>query len=262
MFKRKIVEINRDLCDGCGLCTTACAEGALALDDDNKAILVREIYCDGMGACLDVCPTGALRIIDRESEGYDSQAAYRHVLKTTGQDAANRVSGIEGQIGEGRVRAGHKKSQSVPVKCPGSAAFEMQDRASPERQKEPVSVTSELKQWPIQLQLVSPHASYFQGSDLLIAADCTAFALGSFHHDLLKDKKLIIACPKLDETKGYVEKLSEIIKRNNPKSLSVAIMTVPCCSALFRLVELGAGNSGLAVKVSQHIIGIDGQMIT
>ena len=209
MGKRKIIEIDRVKCDGCGLCTTACAEGALALDPENKAVLVREIYCDGLGACLDVCPTGALKVVERESDDYDARAAVDHVRKTRGA----------------------------------------------------AEVKSELSQWPVQLHLVSPIAPYFEGSDLLVAADCTAFALGGFHDQLLKGKKLVIACPKLDDTEGYVEKLAELIKRNDLRSLTVAIMTVPCCSGLERIVRLAVERSGVPLEVTKVVVGIDGKIV-
>lgn len=249
MTKRNIIEIKRDLCDGCGLCTTACAEGALELDAEGKAVLVREIFCDGLGACLDVCPTGALKVVERESGPYDAGAAYRHVLKTRGREAAGRVHGVA----PNPPRHGHQG-------CPGSVAREIQ--AAPESGEEPaVSGKSRLSQWPIQLHLVSPFAPYFKGSDLLIAADCTAFALGSFHQDLLRGKKLVIACPKLDETEGYVEKLAEIIRQNDLRSLTVAIMTVPCCSGLDRMVRQAVELSGAELDVKKVVIGIDGQVV-
>ena len=248
MTIRKIIKIERDKCDGCGLCTTACAEGALALDAENKAVLVRELYCDGMGACLDVCPTGALKIVERESDGYDAGAAFVHVLETRGKEAAALVHGA----------GAHSRGFSG---CPGSAACAIPagkdevEAAGPEGR-----VKSRLSQWPIQLHLVSPFAPYFQGSDLLIAADCTAFALGSFHQDLLEGKKLVIACPKLDDTEGYVEKIAEIIKRNRLKSLTVAIMTVPCCSGLYRVVQRAVEASGVPIEVKKFVIGIDGKI--
>ena len=124
----------------------------------------------------------------------------------------------------------------------------------------PASVPSRLSQWPIQLHLISPLAPYFEGSDLLVAADCTAFALGGFHDDLLKGKKLVIACPKLDETEGYVEKLAELIKRNDLKSLTVAIMTVPCCSGLERIVRMAVEQSGVPLAVKKVVVGIDGKL--
>lgn len=259
-MKRKIIEIERDLCDGCGLCTTACAEGALVLDKENKAVLIKEIYCDGMGACLDVCPTGALKIVERESEGYNAEAAYRHILETRGQEAAKRVHGIEElETHKPHGTAGQKR---VPLMagCPGSAACEI-PAAGRGGEDKSISGASELRQWPIQLHLVSPHAPYFKGTDLLIAADCTAFALGSFHPDLLRGRKLIIACPKLDETEGYVEKLAEIIKLNNLRSLTVAIMTVPCCSGLLRIVERAVELSGVKIDLQKKVVHIDGRLV-
>jgi ferredoxin len=277
MAKRKIIEVDRGLCNGCGLCTTACAEGALQLDEEGKAVLVRELYCDGMGACLDVCPTDALKIIERDSETYDPQAAYKHVLKTRGEDAARNVHGSGDHGGKhpgndhGHGRAHELESHPCPVEsqfkrkaaplvcgCPGSLAQEIKRDETPSGKT--VSGRSELTQWPIQLHLVSPLAPYLQNADLLVAADCTAFSLGSFHPDLLKGKKLVIACPKLDETEGYVEKLAEIIKINRTKSLTVAIMTVPCCSGLARMVEDAVELSGADLRLRRIVIGIDGRI--
>jgi ferredoxin len=249
MSKRKVIEINREQCNGCSLCTTACAEGALELDAEGKAVLVREIFCDGLGACLDVCPTGALKIVERESGAYDAQAAYRHVLKTRGHEAASRVHNADKHAGT-KAHAG----------CPGSAAREIAVDRRPEAGPA-WSVPSRLSQWPIQLHLVSPLAPYFEGSDLLVAADCTAFALGGFHQDLLAGKKLVIACPKLDDTEGYSAKLAEIIRRNHPNSLTVAIMTVPCCSGLLRIVEEAVAHSGEPLEVKTVVVGIDGKVV-
>lgn len=301
MAKRKIIEIDREACNGCGLCTTACAEGALELDAENKAVLVRELFCDGMGACLDVCPTGALKIVERESEAYDPQATYVHVLKTRGKEAAAQVHGAghdashqtgsahapekpgHGAAGHGAAAAhggagqpyvGHGPDAHVargasghgPAAapgafrgCPGSAACEIPADAAPAENKEG-SVASQLSQWPIQLHLVSPFAPYFKNSDLLIAADCTAFALGSFHQDLLKGKKLAIACPKLDDKEGYIEKLAEIIRRNDLKSLTVAVMTVPCCSGLLHIVRRAVEASGVDIPVREVIVDIRGSI--
>ena len=267
MTKRKIIEIDRDLCDGCGLCTTACAEGAIELDADNKAVLVKDIYCDGLGACLDVCPTGALKVVERESEGYDPRAAYAHVLRTRGKEAAGQVHGI-GSARDDRSdrRPGvlSRKGTSPLGSCPGRAACEIPARTQ-EGEGGGAGKTalspSELTQWPIQLHLVSPYAPYFVGSDLLVAADCTAFALAGFHPDLLKGKKLVIACPKLDETQGYIEKLAELIKHNDLRSLTVAVMTVPCCSGLNRIVEQAVAQSDTALPVQKKTIHIDGRQV-
>jgi ferredoxin len=290
MAKRKIIEIDRGLCDGCGLCTTACAEGALQLDAENKAVLVRELYCDGMGACLDVCPTGALKVIERDGEAYDAKAAYEHVLASRGREAARHVHGIgekenlhhhdlghphgHGNAHEGGEARGNglnehhghahefaaskKRAPAMACGCPGSLAQEIKrDEAGGDKA---VSGRSELTQWPVQLHLVSPLAPYLQGADLLVAADCTAFALGSFHQDLLKGKKLVIACPKLDDTENYVEKLAEIIKINDIKSLTVAIMTVPCCSGLYLMVQEAVERSGAPLTPRKVVVGIDGRL--
>ncbi|MBM3470055.1 MAG: 4Fe-4S ferredoxin [Armatimonadetes bacterium] len=241
LVKRKIIEIDRDLCDGCGLCTTACAEGALELDAEGKAVLVREIYCDGMGACLDVCAPGALRIVEREVEAYDAKATHAHVRRTRGDEAASHVHGAPPRPHMG---------------CPGSRAITIErDPAAEERT---VPQRSELTQWPVQLHLVSPLAPYLRDADLLVAADCTAFALGSFHRDLLRGKKLVIACPKLDDTRGYVEKMAEILRLNDVRSLTVAIMVVPCCSGLLRMVEEAVRQSGTDVVPEVVVVGIDG----
>ncbi|NLO28169.1 MAG: 4Fe-4S dicluster domain-containing protein [Actinobacteria bacterium] len=223
MATRKIIEIDRDLCDGCGLCTTACAEGALELDEEGKAVLVRDMYCDGMGVCLDVCPTGALKIIEREGDEYDPEAAREHVINTRGPEAAAAVH-------------------------PGPGAPLTQ-------------APSELTQWPVQLHLISPQAPYFKGSDLLVAADCTAFTRGSFHADLLRGRKLVVACPKLDDTSPYVEKLAELIRTAEPKSITVARMTVPCCSGLMRLVERAVEAAGVEIPVRTVLIGLDGEFV-
>ena len=259
MAKRKIIEIDRDKCNGCGLCTTTCAEGALALDEENKAVLVRDIYCDGMGACLDVCPTDALKIVERESEAYNPHATYEHVVRIRGKEAAQFVHGVGESEGHSHPPASSQKK--LFSGCPGSAPCEIPGETETNDAARSIWAASELRQWPIQLHLVSPYAPYFKGSDLLVAADCTAFALGSFHQDLLKGKKLIIACPKLDETEGYAEKLAEIIRQNNLRSLTVAIMTVPCCSGLYRIVERAVGLSGEKINLEKVIIGIDGKIV-
>ncbi|HVP91361.1 MAG TPA: 4Fe-4S dicluster domain-containing protein [Terriglobales bacterium] len=249
MSKRTIIEIDRGLCNGCGLCTTACAEGALALDAENKAVLVREIFCDGLGACLDVCPTGALKVVERESVAYDARRAFEHVLETRGAAAAAKVHGAK------PARRGESSCG-----CPGSAAREIPGTEGPDEGPSGPG-KSRLSQWPIQLHLVSPSAPYFKGADLLVAADCTAFALGGFHETLLRGKKLIIACPKLDETAGYVEKLAEIIRENGLRSLTVAIMTVPCCSGLERIVREAVDLSGRPLEVRKVVVGIDGRVV-
>jgi Fe-S-cluster-containing hydrogenase component 2 len=238
MPTRKIIEIDRELCNGCGACTTACDEGALELDDEDKAVLVRDIYCDGMGMCLNVCPTGALTIVDREVSGYDYQATVEHVKRTRGEAAVAAV----------HREADEPEATGAQAEAPGESAPEAPAR-------------SEISQWPIQLHLISPAAPYFHDADLLVAADCTAFTLGSFHSELLKGRKMVIACPKLDETGPYVDKLAALIRDAGLKSLTVAIMTVPCCRGLEVMVQRALQASGAKdLPVHTVVIGIDGQI--
>jgi len=215
------------------------------LDEHKKAVLIKEIFCDGMGACLDVCPVDALKIVERESAEYDAKAAFQHVMKTQGPEAAKKVhrAPVLPSFGE----------------CPGSMAREFKREASAGPEAAVSGGTpSELSQWPIQLHLISPVAPYFRECDLLIAADCTAFALGGFHRDMLKGKRLVIACPKLDDTGGYVEKIAELLKNNTVYSLTVVIMEVPCCSGLFRMVQEAVELSGTKLPIKRIVIGLDG----
>lgn len=223
MARRKIIEIDRELCNGCGLCTTACDEGALELDDEGKAVLVRDIYCDGMGMCLNVCPTGALTISERDSAGYDVEATREHVRHVRGEEA---------------VAAVHPGDEAGATPAP-----------------------SELSQWPIQLHLISPAAPYFKGADLLIAADCTAFTRGSFHADLLKGRKLVVACPKLDDVSTYVEKLAELFRASEPKTIVIARMTVPCCGGLEKIVERALALSGMVIPLKTVTIDLHGDIV-
>lgn len=255
-MKRKIIEIDREECTGCGLCATACAEGALELDGEGKAVLARDIFCDGLGACLDVCPTGALKVVEKEASAYYEDAAIAHVERTRGAEAAAKVH-REGHAGcpGSAVRSFAPAARGAAGAAPGAAASPIGIAAA----HAPASAApSELGQWPIQLHLVSPAAPYFRECDLLVAADCTAFALGSFHAELLRGKALVIACPKLDRTEGYVGKLAELIKANTIYSITVAIMEVPCCSGLSRIVDEAVAKSGKSIAVKKVIVGIDG----
>jgi len=185
--------------------------------------------------------------VERESDQYDPKETFEHVLMTKGKEAAAHVHGYQTEV------------PPVACGCPGSMAQEIK-KAAPTLEGKAISGNSELSQWPIQLHLVSPLAPYFKESDLLIAADCTAFTLGSFHRDLLKGKKLIIACPKLDDTSPYIEKIAEILKNNTIFSLTVATMVVPCCSGLNHIVEKAVEMSGTNIHVKKIVIGIDGEI--
>lgn len=253
-MERDIIEIDRSLCNGCGLCTGACAEGALELDAEGKAVLVREIFCDGLGACLNVCPTGALTVVRKESAAYDDAAAIEHVRKTRGEAAVAGVHRTEPAPHHGCPGSAARSFSPRPISSPASSVLSVSSVVTPSSSP----VNSELTQWPVQLGLVSPDAPYWEGADLLIAADCTAFALASFHRELLAGKKIAIACPKLDDTGKYVSKIAEIIKRNTIYSLTVAIMEVPCCSGLKRIVNEAVALSGKDIAVKVKVVGIEG----
>jgi len=241
-MKRKIINIDPEKCNGCGLCVSACAEGAIQLVD-GKATLVRDDYCDGLGACLGECPQGAISMIEREAASFDATAVAAAQSKTAPRSIAH--------TGKPAPHAGGG--------CPGMAAFAFNKEQSP---APPASgtVPSALRQWPIQLHLVPVSAPYWQDADLLLAADCTAFALGGFHGELLRGRRLIIACPKLDETDSYVAKLATILRDNPIRSLTVARMEVPCCGGLVRIAQQALAESGKNIPFKTVTVSIQGNI--
>lgn len=228
---RKIITINEDACNGCGLCAAACHEGAIGMVD-GKARLLRDDYCDGLGDCLPACPTGAISFEEREAAAYDEEAVQRHKAAA---------------------------AQPLPCGCPGSQS----KRITHPRQEDaaaPASVESELSQWPVQIRLVPTEAPYFQGARLLVAADCTAFAYGDFHERFIKNHITLIGCPKLDEG-DYSDKLTAIIKENEIKSVTVVRMEVPCCGGIANAVVTALQNSGKMIPWQIVTISTDGQII-
>ena len=253
-MKRKIIKIDEEKCNGCGLCTNVCAEAALEIVD-GKAKLIKDFLCDGMGACLDVCPVDALHIIEEESKEYDPKKAYEHVKKERGENEAKRVHGYE-QILE-------NKTQEEPMRCgcPGTMMRDMRGKIDVSANHK-VNANSALRQWPAQLRLLNPQAPYFQNADLLISADCVPFAYANFHDRFLKDKTLAIFCPKLDQEQDeYLEKLTEIFKHCNIKSVTVARMEVPCCGGTLGLVEQAMQKSGVNIIIKDYVVNISGDTI-
>ena len=233
---RKVIKIDEDLCNGCGLCVPACAEGAIQIID-GKARLVSDKYCDGLGACLGECPQGAISFEERDAEEFDKQAAVSHM----------------------KSREAEKPHPSPSHGCPGSRMLEFRSETEEETGESP-GVPSQLRQWPVKLNLVNPSAQYFHGADLLLAADCTAFAYGSFHPDYLKGKALAIGCPKFDDIGAYVEKLRAIIEQGGIQSITVVHMEVPCCLGILYAAQEAIRASGRDIPLESVVISIRGEV--
>jgi len=242
---RKIIKINEDLCNGCGACTAACHEGAIAMVN-GKAKLTREDYCDGFGDCLPACPTGAITFEEREAPAYDEAA----VLKAKAEKAASLPCGCPGTQAKSLNRP-------IPGSCPGSNSKRLERKAEAAPAAE---VTSQLNQWPVQIKLVPVNAPYFDGANLLVAADCTAYAYGNFHRDFIKNRITLIGCPKLDEG-DYTEKLTKIIANNDIMSLTIVRMEVPCCGGIERAARQALQASGKFIPWQVVTISTDGRVL-
>ncbi len=270
--KRKIIKIDEAKCDGCGLCIPNCPEGALQVID-GKARLVSDLLCDGLGACLGECPKGAIEVEERPAEKYDERKVMENMLKKGtntikahlkhlkdhGQtEFLEQAQGFLKEKGVADPLAGESgKPQASHCGCPG--AREMSFGAAEAEECAPAEVKSRLRQWPVQLHLLSPQAPYFNKADVVLAADCVAYAYGNFHNEFLKDKALAIACPKLDDNQeSYLEKIKSLIEDAKINTLTVLTMEVPCCQGLLNLVKLAMRNSSRKVPVKHIIIGIQG----
>lgn len=229
---RKIIHIDQEKCNGCGACASACHEGAIAMVD-GKAQLIRDDYYDGLGDCLPACPTGAITFTQREAAPYDEAAVQAHLARK-------------------------KEEAPLPCGCPGSQSRAIHREESPAPAGPAVS--SQLRQWPVQIKLAPVNAPYFDGAHLLIAADCTAYAYGNFHQDFIRGKVVLIGCPKLDEG-DYTEKLTQIIRQNDIKSLTIARMEVPCCGGIQRAATTALQNSGKFIPWQVVTIATDGRVV-
>lgn len=235
---REIVKIDEEKCVGCGLCTSACQEGALQLVD-GKAKLLSDVYCDGLGKCLPNCPVGAITIEKRDAAAFNREVAPKHLAKE--QESA--------------------KSACPGGGCPGKNAAVIERKKVNSESRENVSpAESQLGQWPCQIRLVPVDAPYFDNAHLLIAADCTAFAYANIHNDFMRNKITLIGCPKLDDV-NYAEKLTEILKAHEFKSITVLRMEKPCCGGIANAVKEALRNSGNIVPWRVVIIGTDGSII-
>lgn len=227
---RRIIHIDKEKCNGCGLCASACHEGAIAMID-GKASLIRDDYCDGLGDCLPACPTGAITFEEREAKEYDPEAVKKHL---------------------------ESKNAPLPCGCPGSASQSVTPQ-DPSCTSAP-SAVSQLSQWPVQIKLAPVNAPYFEDAKLLIAADCSAYAYGDFHNRFMKNHVTLIGCPKLDDT-NYSEKLTEILKYNDIKSITVTRMEVPCCGGIENAVKTALKNSGKVIPWQVVTLSLDGKIL-
>ncbi len=235
MALRNIVKIDEDKCNGCGLCVTACAEGAIQIID-GKAKLISESYCDGLGACIGECPENAITVEKREAAKFDEEATKVHLAE---QKSAQMQSNFV---------------------CPGMMAKELKEKGETSAVGAS-EAPSELRHWPVQLKLVSPTAPYFANADLLLVADCVPFAMGDFHSKFLKDHSIVVGCPKLDNVEFYIEKLAAMLQANKLNSLTVIHIEVPCCFGLTRIAQEGVAHSGVDFAFEDVTIGLDGNVV-
>lgn len=272
-MKRSIIKIDEEKCTGCGLCIPNCHEGALQIID-NKARLISDLFCDGLGACIGHCPEGAMTIEEREAEPYDEKKVMDIIVTQGDNTIRAHLAHLKdhGEMGYYQEALDYLKEKNITINlndtmehkhqhhqgCPGSR--EMSFNQSPQ-EVSTGPVASQLRQWPVQLHLLNPAAGYFKNADVLLAADCVAFALGDFHNGLLRGKSLAIACPKLDSNlESYVEKLTAMITQSQINTLTVAIMEVPCCGGLVQMAQAAVAAAGRKIPVKVIVVSIDGKI--
>ncbi len=271
VVKRDIIRIDEAKCTGCGSCVTGCPEGALQIID-GKARVVSELFCDGLGACIGQCPEGAINIETRDAEPYDERTVMENIIKggpkvirahlqhLHDHGQTNLLHSAIDFLKEKLIDVPYYETQSAPCGCSGAMTPHI--RRSSRHTHESAVFAAELGNWPIQLRLLNPNAPFLKHADLLIAADCAPFAYAHFHERFLKDKVLIIFCPKLDTTiDEYVDKLSEIFLKQDVQSISIVHMEVPCCSGIERIVRRAMEKAHQDVAVTNYIISIDGEML-
>lgn len=257
MPRRQVIRIDEEKCDGCGLCVTACAEGAIEVVD-GKARLVSETYCDGLGACLGECPQGAITLESIAAAPFDESAVADHLARRRASDPQRALSpSVQSRGGAPLL------SPPAPHAggCPGSRALSFSP-VPPRTDAAVLALPSQLRQWPVQLHLLSPQAPYLRDADLLLAADCVAFALGDFHRGWLAGRSLAIACPKLDTNQdSYLEKLAVMAGSGGVRSLTVMVMEVPCCGGLVRLAQQAVAASGRSLPLTVVVVSVQGQIL-
>jgi len=282
-MKRKIIRIDEEKCNGCGICIPNCHEGAMQLID-GKARLISDLFCDGLGACIGHCPEGAIEIIEREAEPYDERKVMEIMVPKGRNTIMAHLEHLRDHNEEVFLRQAidYLKEHNImmtPEKsiehshgeggCPGSIARDFnvnndiaEAHAEAHNYAPLQHAPSELRQWPVQLHLLNPQASYFKNADVVLAADCAAFAMGNFHERFMKGKSIAIACPKLDSNKeSYIQKLTSMIADTKINSLHVVMMEVPCCGGLLQMAQMARTNAGRNVPVKQTIVSLKGDVI-
>jgi NAD-dependent dihydropyrimidine dehydrogenase PreA subunit len=256
-MKRKIIHIDRNLCNGCGACASACHEGAIEMVD-GKAVLTREDYCDGLGDCLPACPTGAITFEEREAPAYNEAAVLAAKAQKEAETHAQTKSILK-PASPAMLAHGVHGGGKLPCGSPGSNSKRIvRDESSCSVSSTPV--TSRLSQWPVQIKLVPVNAPYFDGANLLIAADCTAYAYGNIHEEFIRGRVTLIGCPKLDEG-DYAEKLTAIISKNNIRSVTILRMEVPCCGGIENAAKRAIQASGKFLPWRVVTVTADGRLI-
>ncbi|MFH2218464.1 MAG: 4Fe-4S binding protein [Pseudomonadota bacterium] len=241
---RKIIEIDEELCDGCGMCVPSCAEGALQIID-GKARVVADKLCDGLGACLGECPTGALKVIERESDEFDEEAVEEHLSRAKKEPPREKTM-TQCKCPSAGIQSFVPADARPPADIP--AAFEG-------------GAVSALSHWPIQIKLVPPKAPFLKGADLLVVADCVPATYPAFHRDFLKGKAVMMGCPKLDDAQAYIDKFTEIFKTADIKSITIPIIEVPCCSGLPIIVKRALEASGKKIPAEVVVISTRGKIL-
>jgi len=260
--KRKIIRIDEDKCNGCGLCIPGCPEAALQIVDTpkgKKARLVKEIFCDGLGACLGKCPQGAISIEERDAAPYNEEETIEWIKKNAPERLEEHLRHLKEHAQELPQFHQHK----VMGGCPGAREISWEDKgeATETERAAREDIPSQLRQWPVQITLVSPHAPYFKNAHILICADCVPFAYANFHRDFLKGKTVLVGCPKLDDLEAYIEKFTQVFSVASPQRVTVLHMEVPCCFGLVYGVKEALKRSGKDIPFEEITISIDGKVI-
>lgn len=277
-MERTIIKIDDEKCNGCGICIPDCPEGALQMID-GKARLVSDLFCDGLGACIGTCPQGAISTEVREADAYDERRVMEENIIPKGENTIKAhlkhlkdhnetvyyQEALEALTTAGIKLELEEKPAASPCGCPSTLAKVIEREADEDGGccGGAGSVPSQLRQWPVELHLLNPDAQYFKDADLLVAADCTAFSYGDFHRDFIQGKAVVMFCPKLDNSnETYIERMTEILSRNNIKSITIARMEVPCCGGTTAIVQAALKHSGKDIPLEVKVISISGEILS